>query len=121
MGYSLPVDAAADYEAAWQAFRTMRRRSWLIFLGGPPAIALVCSLAQALFGKPVGGVVFGLLGVSWFLSCAVASVRLSRFRCPRCGRAFTVRGFSGNPSTDKCLHCGLRVGEVPGAVDKTPS
>ena len=95
---------ARDYPLAWRSYRRWRALLWGGFLGLVPAVVLVGVPASAALGTSVPFSVTAAI----FMGCfAVAGLRLSFWRCPRCGKPFHRRDLYGNAFARKCLNCGL--------------
>ena len=103
-----------DYAAAWQDLRRRRRLLWILFLGYIPGVAALCFLV----GAPItsmgetqqGEVACAIIALLWIFAFAVAAIRLTFFRCPRCHRIFHSTWWRHNPFAHNCLHCGLAQG-----------
>jgi hypothetical protein len=85
---------------------------WIVFFTWPLLIGVLIELAHALTGANkrevapyIGIPVFALV----FLSLATF-----HFACPRCGGNFYRKGSYRNAFSDRCLHCGIRVGTAMG-------
>ena len=100
-------DPGADADAIWAARRRMVEQFWGTFAGWPVIIILVAPLAVWLHSN----VLIWIIGLAWMGLYGLLGIRLSRFRCPRCGEMFAWRRFAW---TAKCGHCGIRVGDPLG-------
>jgi hypothetical protein len=89
--------------AAWADYRNRRRWFFGIWLGGFVAVILL----TGLFERLLGDLAFDILGPAWFLSVAVAGLRLTLFRCPSCHHYFFCTWWYNNPFRSRCSHCGL--------------
>ena len=100
-----------DYAASWQDLRKRRRLVWLLFLGYIPGVAALCFLvvtaAASMGGSKQSEVACAVIALFWILAFAVAAIRLTFFRCPRCRRLFHSTWWRHNPFARHCLHCGL--------------
>jgi hypothetical protein len=94
----------SDFDYAWNDYR--RRRIWffVIWLGGIPVSIVLSGSLMSLFHSDLP---FYFVGGGYLLAFLAASLRLSLFKCPRCGHAFFTTWTSGNPLAQKCKHCGL--------------
>jgi len=101
-----------DYTSAWDAYR--RRRRWVfgIGLGGWAGLGVFAMLLHAgnFQGKrpSIPEFCFSTLILIWFVTSAIAGIRLSFFKCPRCGRQFFATWWYHNGFARRCVHCGLR-------------
>jgi len=51
-----------------------------------------------------------LLVVMWLVALGGTLYRVRTFRCPRCGKTFSVEGWwSPSPRGRKCVHCALEL------------
>jgi hypothetical protein len=94
----------AHFASSWNDYR--RRRRWFFgnWIGGFFAIGALVGIGSNPLLDDLAGFI---LCPGWLLCFAITSVRLSLFRCPRCGRCFSCTWWFGNPLTQHCLHCGL--------------
>lgn len=101
--------AMADpvYERQWRDYRSRRWWFYAVWLGGFAALALIAFGLLPLIPKAMAGPVFVVAGLAWMLGFVVVAVRLQRFACPRCDRAFFVTSLSYWPFARECRHCGL--------------
>src|ERR1017187_8399617 len=85
---------------------TSRRRRWFfgVWLGGIPVFVV---LSMSLIALLHSDLPFYFVGGAYMLAFVIASLRLSFFRCPRCGHPFFTTWWRGNPLAQKCLHCRL--------------
>jgi hypothetical protein len=105
-------DAGASSDPYGEQLASLSRWRLAIFLawgGLLPAEMLIGNPLGVYFRSSAPFAIIGAAGVALFVS---AGLRVSFFRCPRCGKRFTFkryRGFIGyqNPFTSTCLHCGL--------------
>jgi hypothetical protein len=89
--------------ASWDDYRQRRALAVFLLVGFLPAGVCATALSNALIGSDKHVDVFAL---SWMVAYGVASIRFSRFPCPRCDRAFFLyRGWYYHPWTRQCLHC----------------
>jgi len=57
--------------------------------------------------RPLGQVVFTVVGCFWMVVTSLAGSRTIRFPCPRCGNWFFRTTWRYNGLARRCLHCGL--------------
>jgi hypothetical protein len=101
-------------EHAWRDRRNRRRNFFAAWLGGLPTLLLIV----AIFPR-TSNAGYLVLFIAWAGAFFYTAIRWSSFRCPGCRERFVMKtwawGLIGyhNPFTSHCLHCGLRVGEVP--------
>jgi hypothetical protein len=98
--------SSTDYQSAWDDYR--RRRRWFLaaLLGGFFFVAILAQLIHKVYPAAASWVM-PILGPAWFIAFLVVSIRLSSFRCPRCGRPFFHRWYISNPLVGECMHCRL--------------
>jgi hypothetical protein len=101
----------SQYDAQWHRFRRLTRC-------GIAALLTVLITAVGLLW--VGRYSWGLrvepflftLAFGSMITLMVLGVVQSYFRCPRCTKLFSVRGWTSRPSIRRrCVHCGLRLYE----------
>ncbi len=116
------VDSNTLAEAA-RRYTALRRRYWRFFVGLWALGALAGAIGLAVGQKPgpfIGGVLILplVLGfVTCWAVCLVTDIALKQFRCPRCGKRFTLTWWISWPS-DRCKHCDLDLGPAEKAVAK---
>jgi uncharacterized Tic20 family protein len=81
----------ADYAAAWRDYRKHTIIFWIVFLSYIPGVAAIFltigpSLA-ALTGIKLDNIGM-MIALCWMVAFAIASFRMSQFRCPRCEKRF---------------------------------
>jgi hypothetical protein len=94
----------SDYSSSWER---LKKNQWIIggmFLVYIPAVTIVQSLLMQFFAIKNSSSVVAFL---WILGTFYVSLRLSFFRCPRCGKPFFSTWIYHNSLSRKCLHCGL--------------
>jgi hypothetical protein len=103
-----------DYAAAWRDLRGRRVLFWALFLGFIPGLAGLCFAVGGPVANPGGSeqgeALCGIFALLWVLVFAVAAIRLTLFRCPRCRALFHSTWWRHNPFSRNCLHCGLSQG-----------
>jgi hypothetical protein len=111
----------AAYERAWRDRRSRMRWFFIAWLGGFLAVGTI-GVALRLNDKGA----FALF-VPWAGLFLFTAIRWGMFRCPRCGERFASKSWAGgligyhNTFTSRCLHCRLRVGEVPPLGEPFPT
>ena len=100
---------AFDIKLARRDYYTNNFILWGLFIGFIPGIQIVNYLFVHVFNWPVGR---SYIGLSWFIAVAVAMIRHSTWKCPRCRKPFYHKWWYRNDFSTKCLHCGLRPGEL---------
>jgi hypothetical protein len=88
----------------WREYRKRRNLALFAFLGYMPVVFLIGVVAIRLFQTTVP---FYVAAFSWMIFYAVASLRCSSFRCPRCGKWFFAKWWYHNGFARRCVHCGL--------------
>ena len=98
-------DTAARYTAAW---RQMRRRFWQLIAWwlGIPVLLMVLGMMVRPQNDTLVHVGVGGWGTGFF----VLAYRHFFMPCPRCGKAFYLKGLYGHPYARRCLHCKLPKG-----------
>jgi hypothetical protein len=110
--------ATAQLSDPWDDYR-WRRGLWVVsFLGFIPFTLLVMLIVASLTNAQWPLLVAALVWQAFFL---FATIRLSLFPCPRCGRAFAASWWYHNPLTPRCVHCRLPKWESPESSDRTPN
>jgi hypothetical protein len=95
-----------DYQVAWRRYRRWRAAAVVLMLGGLPAVLYVSDLSRE---KSVSFSFFVAIGLVWLVAFSVTFMAWTTFPCPYCRRSIT--GVPTNGLTDKCMHCGLRIGD----------
>lgn len=115
------ADAKAWIDAA-QTYQRLRRRTLLLtiaYAGSFVGVAIGLFCASAKNWDAFAGTLFLLfIPVSFVLGAGtfIFSLDLRGFRCPRCGKRFTV-SWRGSWPTNRCKHCRLDLiaaGKDPG-------
>ena len=94
-----------DYASSWNEYSRRRQGFYGIWLGG---FAVMAVLVLLFDNESLRGWVIGVLGPIWMLTSIIISIRLSRFKCPRCARPFFQTWWYRNDFARRCVHCGLR-------------
>ena len=102
-----------NYQENWRRYKRVRNLFWVLFLGLLPALLMILVALGSSFESP--GLV---IAAAWFVLFLVVGNRVSRWRCPRCGKIFAGawwynKGFAAR----RCEHCGL---PKYGGVDPGP-
>src|SRR3954463_747137 len=92
-----------NYQDNWQRYKRVRNLFWVLFLGLFPALLMMLVALGTSFESP--GLVIAAV---WFVLLLMVGNRVSRWRCPRCGKIFAGawwynKGFAAR----NCEHCGL--------------
>jgi hypothetical protein len=109
----LPV---SDYQSAWRDYRLLRNWCLALSLGGVGVFVLFLAFSKLFNPFKPGFVLAG----AWFILYLYVYIRLSSWKCPRCGKYFSTRyakvsrfvsfRFSFLPPillTRHCVHCDL--------------
>jgi len=96
-----------DYDQRWRAYRLRNRLGVAVTIALLPAVILGVFLTQGWRDFPA---LPYLLVLMWLVAVGGALYRIRNFRCPRCGKTFSVEGW-WSPSTrgQKCVHCALEL------------
>jgi hypothetical protein len=93
----------------WQQYRRLRATVLVLAIGLLPW-SFAMGLVAARLRPPMQSAVI-LVGVGgWLVAVWFTGMRLSFWRCPRCGKPFGRRPFGGTKSNKflrECVHCGL--------------
>jgi hypothetical protein len=104
------MSSQSNYTAAWYDLRWRRIMFWAVFISYIPGVAFINFAMgpslSALTGVKPDNVVL-TIALCWMIAFAIAGLRLSLFRCPRCGRSFFSTSLYTNSFARKCVHCGL--------------
>ena len=85
----------------WQEYRRRRNLVLYAFLGYVPCVSVIALLAQFLFHNLTLGFV---AAIAWMTFFAVAAIRHTSFRCPRCGKWLFAKWWYHNPFARRCVH-----------------
>jgi DNA-directed RNA polymerase subunit RPC12/RpoP len=100
------MEAAREYQRVRRFVMTLSFACFGLFFG----FIISFFLAVALDAHPGIPTVLFLLFLPAFglcgLACWFASLELTAFRCPRCGKLFTMAWWSTGPG-NRCKHCRL--------------
>ena len=103
---------AKTLAVAARSYKRWRGRYWRCFLGMPALLALLgppIYVFDNAHNSMIHGILTVVLVVGW-LACWVGVLlywlALFRFRCPGCGKQFTISWWSSWP-TNRCKHCDL--------------
>jgi hypothetical protein len=97
-----------DYTAAWQAYRRLRRKMFLVWLFFVPAVGAIATIGIALIDTFVPAMVIAVIWCFWLL---LACGEFSAFSCPRCGAIFAGEGMWHIKYwifARKCVNCDLK-------------
>jgi hypothetical protein len=93
------------YADAWERYRKLRNTAVLLWLGILPFIWALQLLHRMVLSEEI----FGALIVLYVLFWLVSAIRLEFFRCPRCGRPFSMTWWINlSFLARRCVHCGLK-------------
>jgi|SRR5256885_2721527 len=109
-----PTSGTSPYAESWRDYRRRVRFFFGNWLGGFVFIAVMMFLVTTLVNaldipalRQAVPVLFFVLGFAWLGTFVVTSIRLGRWRCPRCSKPFFSSALVSNPLARRCLHCGL--------------
>jgi hypothetical protein len=108
--------AVSDYQSAWREYRLLT--NWFLALSpGGVGVSVLLVAFSKLFNPFKPGFV---LAAAWLILYSYLFIRLSAWRCPRCGKRFSPLYYKAGrfvsarlsflPSvllTQSCVHCGL--------------
>jgi len=95
-------EVTSGFTRGLEEIRRWRRFVWIVFSLYIPVVMIIFFVfrsAQLTMGAALG----------WMGLCALAGIRASLSRCPRCGKRYHYKRPVSIPWTSKCLHCGLRL------------
>jgi hypothetical protein len=95
------------YAEQWNDYRKRLGLFWSVLLGGTPFVALCIYVLDQILPGSVSSPATIALPIAVMLTYAVAGMRLTWFRCPRCQNPYFARGLLVNQLAGHCLHCGL--------------
>jgi hypothetical protein len=107
-GY-ITLDVMSTYRAQFMSFRR-----WNHIAMGALVLAMPLAYLSALVvdGSPLSPALPIASAAACVVIVIVSIVRIRLFRCPRCGKKFTVRHpFGANGFGRNCVHCGLSAWE----------
>jgi hypothetical protein len=95
----------ADYSKDWERYRRLSKLvvvgivgavPWLLIVGRIPASSYLAQYAKSA------------VILAWWVGLMVVLRKLTRFRCPRCGKGFSKRWwYPLGRFAGKCVHCSL--------------
>ena len=95
-----------NYAEEWRRYRRLRVTTLVLAAGLLPWTFAVMMLAARLEPPKQSSLI--LVGVGgWLVGFWLVGMRLSFWRCPRCGKPFGRKMFSGKIVVRECAHCGL--------------
>jgi hypothetical protein len=98
------MDSSAQH---WRAVRFRNRLRAVIVVALLPVVAFGAFVAQRSSDFPA---LPYLLVAMWLVALGGALYRIRTFRCPRCGKTFSVQGWWSPKTRDrKCVHCALEL------------
>ncbi|MGP8253548.1 MAG: hypothetical protein ACLQHF_16075 [Terracidiphilus sp.] len=93
------------YDIEWERYRSLRNTAILLFLGALPFIWALQLLRRLALPEELFSALFAL----YFLFWLVSALRVEFFRCPRCGRFFSMTWWINLSFLARhCIHCGLK-------------
>ena len=96
-----------DYDQRWRAYRFWNRIGVFAVFALLPVVVLGVLMARSSGDLPA---LPYLLVLMWLVALGGALYRIRTFRCPRCGKTFSVEGWwSPSPRGGKCVHCMLEL------------
>src|SRR6202043_556911 len=94
----------SDYQQQWKRYKLWRNLALLALAGFLPVILLARVIAR-IFNLPL---LFIIIAFAWFLLIATAGSEVSYWRCPRCGKPFSITWwYRLGVYARRCVHCGL--------------
>ena len=98
-----------DYTEHWRQYRKFLRLYYLVSWGGFVALATLFFLNLYNVNKLGFIVPMAIALAIWVIAVLVTATRILFFRCPRCGKYFSVVRWWWNKGqyARKCVHCGL--------------
>jgi len=94
-----------DYTDAWRRYKKTRNLYWFVFLGYVPVMFVAAYFSLWVFHNFSFAYAFAF---AWAAAFLVTGVRLSAWRCPRCGKWFAAKWwYNKGFLARKCVHCGL--------------
>ena len=100
----MQVKSHMPYEDAWRDYRRIRLIFWAVFISYVPGASFIGILLQKLFNSEIP-VYF--VAATWMVAFLVSGLRLTFWKCPRCGDFFFAKWWGVNQLRRKCVHCGL--------------
>lgn len=98
-----PIEMS-DYQSEWKRYKFWRKLALLALAGFFPVILLARVIAR-IFDLPV---LFIIITFAWFLLIGTAGTEVSYWRCPRCGKPFSITSwYRMGAYARRCVHCGL--------------
>jgi hypothetical protein len=98
-----------DKKLARREYYTNNFILWGVFIAFIPGVQILSYLFVDVFKWPVSR---QFIGFGWFVAWVVAVIRHATWKCPRCHKPFYHKWWYGNAFSTKCLHCGLRPGDL---------
>jgi len=95
-----------SYAPIWRQYRRANWSAGLWLVLGLPGIVALAILLKLAVGEDAG-VYFVVLCVLWAIVWAVLCIRVTRFRCPRCGGLYFSHSQLYFSSGKHCGACGL--------------
>jgi hypothetical protein len=105
------------YLVAWAQLRRRRTRAWAITAGYVAFAMTTACLYERLSGHRIGRAPFSVLTFPVLAIFFALRKRAHDFRCPRCGERFEAQRGVRNPTTRRCLNCGIAMGTPKDAMN----
>jgi len=103
------MSGQSDFSAAWQDYKKRQWWFYVLWLGGWAVLiitAVLLILAYPLTIPLDSVALFYILLGGQVCAFFIASLRLTRFKCPRCHEWFFTN-LIHNPFARRCVHCKL--------------
>ena len=105
----------SDYLQQLNLLRFWNRLGIFLLVAFLPIGALILALGH--YFRILGLSLIVVFFAPWVVLMATAYYRIRIFRCPKCGKFFTVKHvLAPNSRGRKCVHCGLKLYEAASRV-----
>ena len=102
----------SSYDQRWRAYRFWNRIGAIAVFALAPVTAFGVFLAHS--SGDIAAMPY-LLALMWLVAAGGTLYRIRTFRCPRCGKNFSVESWWAPRSRGrKCVHCALDLDAAPG-------
>lgn len=93
------------YQEQWDEYKKRRRIFILVWLLYLPVAGGIALFFKKMFGSEelILPVVF-----AWMVFFLIAGLRMTFWKCPKCGNSFFFKFSEINIFPQKCVHCGLK-------------
>lgn len=96
-----------SYAERWRAYRFWNRLGLVALFAVLPIVGFGAWMAEQ--AGDIAALPY-LLVLIWLLALWGMLYRIRTFRCPRCGKTFSVHGWLSPQARDsKCVHCALEL------------